>query len=161
MVRQTHVDAPRFQTAASDPPFTTVEEVRHHFSELAYDVITLGELQVRLLVHDVKETGRRATVGIVFLMAMTAILLGSVPVLLLGLGELLVQLAGWNRAGSYLLIAALAAIGAVVAGLYTVRKLKKAGASLNRSSSELQSNLAFVKSLFRKPDAPSNSTVAS
>ena len=74
MVRQTHVDPPRFQAAPSDPPFTTVEEVRHHFSELAYDVITLGELQVRLLVHDVKETGRRATVGLVFLMAMTAIL---------------------------------------------------------------------------------------
>ncbi len=66
MVRQTHVDPPRFQTVPSEPPFTTVEEVRPPF------------LGAGLRRHHARRTagppcwfttsrrrGRRATVGVV------------------------------------------------------------------------------------------------
>lgn len=158
MVSQTTVNGPRFSAPAPERPLTSVEEVRNHFSELAYDVITLGELQVKLLACDAKETAKLAIEELVILAATTAIILGSVPVLLMGSAELLVQLAGWNRAGSYLLVGGVSFLLAIGLTLFAIRKLKTTGAALARSQSELQSNLAFIKSLFRKPDMGSSTS---
>jgi hypothetical protein len=153
MVRETHMNN-RFATNGNGDSPTSVGDLKSYLLELAYDILTLVELQVRLLLLDLKEASARAAIGLVLLSAMLAVMLGSVPVLLMACGEVLVEWAGWSRAASYGLVAVTAMAVAVVVGYLTFKKLKKVTVILDRSNQELQSNLNFVKSLMKKRPAP-------
>lgn len=150
MVRQTAVNGTPPETPG-EPPFATVGDVGAHATGLVHDIITLIELQFKLLYIDVREVLSRATGGVVLLAALVAVLLGCVPVLLVATAELLVQKAGWGRPPAYFLVAGTAGAIAVVVGLMTVRRLRSVGAVLARSHAELLRNLEFAKSLASSP----------
>src|SRR5262245_35172 len=96
----------------------SVGQVTSHASGLAHDLITLVELQTRLLYYDVREAGRQSAFSGVLLVAMIALILSSIPVVLLGTAECLVQWAGWGRAASFLTVGGVTAVlGAVIAWL--------------------------------------------
>ena len=150
MVRQTPVNGAAPE-ASGEPPFASVGDVSSHATDLVYDVITLIELQFKLLYVDVREVLSRATGGVVLLAALVAVVLGCVPVLLVAMAELLVMHAGWGRPGAYFLIAGAAGLVAIAVGLVTVRRLRSVGAVLARSHAELLKNLEFAKSLASSP----------
>ncbi len=137
--------------AVEPPPGPTVGDVGSHATELAYDVITLVELQFKLLYVDVRDVVTRATGGVVLLAAMVALLLGCVPVMLAAVSELLVATLQWGRPLAYGLVAGMTAIGAIVVGLMTVRRVRLACSVLTRSHAELLKNLEFLKSLAATP----------
>ena len=135
-----------------DTEETTVSEVTSHFSGLAYDLITLAELQARLLFLDVREATQRSAVTLVCLVVMAVFTVSAVPVCLLGISELLVEYAGWHRAVAYLVVGGVFAAGAVAGGILAAKRLIRVSAVFSRSHQELQDNLEFVKRLVRGPE---------
>jgi hypothetical protein len=132
------------------PEMATVGQVTSHASGLAHDLITLVELQAKLLYYDVREVVRRSAFSAVCLAAMTALVLSAIPVVLLGTAELLVQYAEWGRAASYLTVGgATAFIGLIIAWV-SFQALRRVGTVLSRSYQEFQENLEFVKSLVKR-----------
>lgn len=147
MSSQAQVNGP--QTGA------TVDDVTTHISSLAYDLITLAELQAKLLYVDAKEAGSRSAASAVSLAAMLVLGLSSIPVLLFGLAELLVQYAHWDRGVALLVVAGVAAVIAGVAGFVCVQRLRAVLSVFSRSHQELYANLEFVKSLVEVQANPS------
>lgn len=131
----------------------TVGEVTSHFSGLAYDLITLTELQVRLTYLDLREAGQRSAVSFVCLLVMMVFTVSAIPVILLGASELLVEYAEWHRAGAYLFVGSIAAVGALAGGFVAAQRLKHVSTAFSRSHQELQENLEFVKRLVRGPES--------
>ncbi len=119
------------------------------FSELAHDVIELGELQAQLFAHDVKSTTQKTRTSLLLSVIGGCVLLGSMPALLFALAELFVEQFGWPRSASF---AAVACIGIVVsAGILTAawNRLSVGLSSMHRSREELSRNIAWVKSSLR------------
>lgn len=138
-------------------PSATVDDVTTHFSSLAYDLITLAELQTKLIYADVREAGARSAASAVSLAAMMVIGLGSVPVFLFGIAELLTNYTDWNRGIACLVVAGIAVVLAGIAGLLCVQRLRTVLAIFSRSHQELYANLEFVKSLVEVQANPSAS----
>jgi len=147
MSSQAQVNGP--QTGA------TVDDVTTHISSLAYDLITLAELQVKLLYVDAREAGSRSAASAVALVGMAVLGLGSIPVLLFGFAELLTQYAHWSRGVSCLVVAGVAVVIAGVAGFLCAQRLRTILAVFSRSHQELNANLEFVKSLVEVQANPS------
>jgi hypothetical protein len=125
----------------------TVSQVTTHASSLAYDLITLTELQVKLAYLDLREVGARSARSGVSLAAMVALLLSALPVVLLGLAALLVDKAGWSHAGACLLVGGIGVVVAIGVGFLCVKSLRRVTSVFSRTQQELQENLEFVKSL--------------
>ena len=127
------------------------------FSGLAHDVIELGELQAQLFVHDVKSTGQKTRTSLLLGVIGACVLLGSVPVLLLALGQLIAEQTGWPLSGGFA-IAAIVGIAASAAFLAVAWNRLSVGLnSMQRSRDELNRNIAWIKSSLRsqsssKPD---------
>ncbi|MHB0958539.1 MAG: phage holin family protein [Pirellulaceae bacterium] len=118
--------------------------LREDVSDLAHDVVTLGELQVQLLAEDVRAMMRSARRWAIVLVAACLLALGSLPIIVLGLAYLLAW-TGLDLALSMLIVAiAFLVLTAVVAAL-SVRRLKTAAEPLGRSWHELQKNVAWIK----------------
>jgi len=127
-----------------------VEEVTTNASGLAHDLITLVELQAKLAYFDVREAGRRSSASLVSLAAMVALLLGSIPIVLLGLAELLVQYAEWSRAASYLTVGGVTIFGGAIVAWLSISALRRVTTVFSHSYQEFQENLEFVKSLVKR-----------
>jgi hypothetical protein len=124
------------------------------FSGLAHDVIELGELQAQLFALDVKHTTQNTRTSLVLVVFGVCMLLGSVPVALFALAELLHEQLEWSAAASFgvatligLILSAVILTAAWLsfsAGLVTMR----------RSRDELSRNIAWVKSSLRSRSQP-------
>jgi len=114
---------------------------------LGADLIHLAELQLELFSVDAKDAGRRAYAPGLLTILGTAFLMGSCPLALLGLSWWLTEHTTLSLAASSLTIAG---VGLVVAGiLFFVawKGFKSSVALLNRSRTELHSNLEWIKKL--------------
>ena len=82
---------------------TRVEQpnVATSFSELTHDAIELAELQAQLLALDLKETSESTKVSLTLGVVGTCLLLGSIPVALIALAELLIEQLDWSRAAGF------------------------------------------------------------
>lgn len=129
----------------------TVGDVTSHMSGLAYDLITLTELQARLLFLDVREATRRSAITVVILTVMAVFTVSAVPVCLLGIAELIIESAGWQRGSALLTVGGMGALGALVGAALAAKRLVKISAVFARSHQEFQENLEFVKRLVRQP----------
>ena len=71
---------------------------------LLHDLITLAELQTQLVAVDLKEGTGRSIVPIVLIVGAVLLTLGTMPVILLGIGWALVNLAGFSEGAAFLLV---------------------------------------------------------
>lgn len=142
MAYQTEMSGSNGRTAA---PRAVVE----NFGEFMHDVVTLGELQAKLFVADMRDfksgaVAPMALMGVAFVLA-----LGCAPVLLMGLAWLLVDLELLQRGWAFLV--------AALAGLLLTATLGATGwfwfrrhlAVLNRSQIELERNITWIKSVLK------------
>ncbi len=159
MSGQTTMNPPAANGAAK--PATTVEAVTSHASSLAHDLITLAELQVKLLFIDFREAVSRSAASAVAMAAMLALILSALSVFLLGIAEILVEYANWHRSWSLLAVGGVGALIAVVFGWICFKRLQKVATVLSRSHQELQANLEFVKSLVESQIIPPNTPSSS
>jgi hypothetical protein len=128
-----------------DSPLT--EGVLGNLAEFASDCTTLAELQAKLALLDLKESAGKAAVPVIGLALGAALALASLPVLLLGLGELIVAFGGLGRHWAYLIVAGVAlATGGLLAWLLGTR-FGPALESFGRSREELTRNVSWVKTV--------------
>jgi len=128
-------------------------DVATSFSELAHDVIELGELQAQLFALDVKSTVKKTSSSVLLNIIGVCVLLGSVPVILFALGYLIAELLDWPVSAG-LGIAAVVGI-AISAGILLLawNRLSAGLNSMQRSSEELRRNIAWIKSTLKSREA--------
>jgi hypothetical protein len=127
--------------------------LRGNVGDFVHDVITLTELQGRLLLVDLREARTRAVRPLAFGVVAVVLLLASFPVALLGLAAVLdaAGLATWAA----LLIAALIGIGVSgVLGWLAWRTIRTTVAVFKRSGDEFSQNLARIKGVLRSGQRP-------
>lgn len=118
-------------------------------SGLTHDVIELAELQAQLFALDVRETSQGTRTALVLLIVGLCTLMGSIPIALTALAELLIMKLDWSSAASYGMATL---VGIVIASaLLAVAwvRLRSGVVTLKRSRDELSRNLAWVKSNLR------------
>ena len=144
MYRQTSMNGSHEKGRQNGPRASTTEFVGNAM-DLLHDVTELVELQVKLLATDLNATARRSTIHIAVLVLGASCLLGVMPVLLMGVAELLVDSLAFSRAVSLLCSATLgmAAAGPII--FVGLRGLRNGLAELKNSNEELARNLKWVK----------------
>ena len=123
------------------------ESMIGNIAEFGNDLATLGELQAKLAVIDLKETVGRALVPAILAVSALLLVLGSLPVLLLGVAWLLITKAGMNEGWAMLATAGVALILAGILAFLAIPALRRSFASLDRSREELARNVAWIKTV--------------
>jgi hypothetical protein len=123
------------------------------FSGLAHDVIELSELQAQLFAHDVKSTAQKTRTSLVLSVVGLCVLLGTIPILLMALGEFIAELTDWPLSAG-LAIAAVIGIVASACLLAAARNRLSAGLnSMQQSRDELSRNIEWIKASLRSQPA--------
>ncbi len=126
-------------------PFT--EGVMGNLAEFGRDTLELGELQTKLISHDLNDCVRRSTVFIVLAAIGALILIGLVPVALAGVGLLIAQTLQWSLWASLLITAGSALVVSGILALIALRGIQHSLESFERSREELTRNLAWLKTV--------------
>lgn len=116
-------------------------------AELGNDVATLAELQAQLAALDFKESAELAVLPLGVVAAGLAVLLGSIPVLLLGVATLLESWLKMNGGWAMVLVAAVVMLLAGAAVVVAGRKLPRCFQSFRRSREELFRNLFWIRTV--------------
>lgn len=111
----------------------------------ALDVLTLTELQSRLLVADLRECNRRALVpGLVVLCGLT-LGLACIPLALVTVALGLVQYLETSQFTAFLIVVVVGAVGSALLCMVGWTKVRRRTAVLGRSRDELVRNLRWIK----------------
>ena len=130
--------------------------LRSNVGDFVHDILTLSELQGRLLLVDAQQARDRAIRPAVLGAVAAVLLLASFPVALFGVAELL-TLAGLPTWAALLISAG---IGIVVSGLLgwlAWRAIRSTFQVFDRSREEFSQNLTWIKSALRSGTRPSRS----
>jgi uncharacterized membrane protein YqjE len=128
-------------------PLGAAESVVGNIAELGNDVATLAELQLRLAALDFRESLARAAWPLALGAVGLALGLGSLPVALIGLAELLAAGLAIGRGWSLLIVALAALVLASAAATIAALRLGPSFASFRRSREELERNLAWIRTV--------------
>jgi len=116
-------------------------------TDFGNDVTTLIELQAKLTALDLKESKDHLIFPLSLAVVAVVVVLGAVPVALLGVADLLATALnvapGWSR----LLIAGLTLAVAGVIGFLSVKEIGRSLEPLRRSREELARNLAWLRTV--------------
>jgi amino acid transporter len=124
-----------------------VEGVFGNIAGFAGDVANLAELQAKLASHDLKDSISRATIPTGIMIVGGILALGAIPVLLIGVGELLGPILGLSHGGAMIAVAVLAIVLAAIMCVLALPAIKRSFASFQRSREELVRNLAWIKTV--------------
>jgi Putative Actinobacterial Holin-X, holin superfamily III len=116
-------------------------------AEFVDDLASLAELQAKLAALDFRDARRKSAIPVVLTVAGFALMVGSVPVALLGAGGLLASALKIHQGWAMLLTAGAAtALGGLVAVLGG-RRVSHSFDSFRRSRKQLTLNLSWVRSV--------------
>lgn len=135
----------------------STKNVVSNATDVLRDIAEMAELQVRLFATDLKTTARQSAIHIAVLLLGASCLLGVMPVLLMGIAELLAAKFELSRSLSLL---GSAAGGLVVAGIVICigcLGLRRGLTQLSGSNEELARNLAWIKKTLRRNETPKSS----
>ncbi len=121
-------------------------------SGFAHDLVTLGELQVRLLAVDCQDASRRAGLGIVGLGIGALAALGAVPLVFVTFAVALVELGGWSQTAAFALATVSGLVLGAIAMFFGWRRLLRAGTTFGRSKAEFVQSMKWVKESLRPGD---------
>jgi len=119
------------------------------------DIITLVELQLRLLAVDLRDGSKAAGIGVGALAIGILAALGSMPLVFVTISAALIEFAGW----SYTLSLGVSALFGLLAGAgaawFGWKRLLAAGETFGRSKAEAVETLKWIKESLRsfEPDA--------
>jgi hypothetical protein len=120
-------------------------------ANLAHDFVALGELQAKLLMLDLKEGSQQAINYGMLALGAAALLLGTIPVLLLAIGTLFAQWTELPLAVGWLIISAVAIVLGAVCVWVGLSHIREATKVLQRSRDELRENVDWIKRVIRQP----------
>lgn len=116
-------------------------------ASFGHDVLTLAELQAKLAAVDLKEAAGHAAIPFAVIAVGATLALGSIPVALMGLAEMLDGATHLGPGASRLITAAGALVIGVIALAIAASRLGAAFRSLERTREELSRNLAWIKTV--------------
>jgi uncharacterized membrane protein YqjE len=122
--------------------------------DLACDVISLAELQAKLLMVDLREGKSRLMSAAVLLGIGPVLTLAALPVMLLGLTGWMSRQWNWDSSLTQL------ALGLIVLGAGALvawtgwRAMQRSFETLGRSMTELEENVRWVKAALKSGDRP-------
>jgi len=119
------------------------------FSELTHDVIELAELQAQLFSLDVKETTKTTRTSLLLAVVAGCVLLGTIPVALIALAELLIEQLDWSQAAAYGVATLVGLLISVGIGAVAWSRFRTGIVTMHRSREELSRNVAWIKSSLR------------
>ncbi|MBA3314216.1 MAG: phage holin family protein [Planctomycetota bacterium] len=126
------------------------EGVRNGVSGLVHDVLTLAELQFKLLGVDAKAASGRAIMPTALIGAAAVFAASALPLLLLALAQLLRDQADWPPALATLTAVVVGLVVAGVLGFLGYRGLRHCLDPLARSRDELNRNITWLKSTLKR-----------
>lgn len=128
---------------AEAPPKALARSV----GQFGSDAMTLVELQLQLVWEDLRDFSRQAGLGLAAMVFGAACALGGLPVVVFGIGEMLIYFFGWERWATLLALGCTSLF--VSAGLiyFGVKKIFLNLATFERSKSELVRNLEWLRNL--------------
>ncbi len=118
-----------------------------NIAEFGNDVATLAELQAQLAVHDAKDCIGRATIPLAVVGAGVVLAIGSIPVVLIGLADLIASSTHLSAGATQLIVGLVFLIGAGVAALLALRASLRSLESFRRSNEELTRNLSWIRTV--------------
>lgn len=116
-------------------------------SEFGNDVATLAELQVKLAELDAKEAAERALLPLGVTLAGLAVLVSSLPVILLGVAALLAAALHIAQGWAMLIVGGAALAAAAVAVAVAGQRLGRSFETFRRSGDELARNIAWIRTV--------------
>lgn len=124
--------------------------VGENVANLAYDLVSLSELQAKLLFLDLQEGSAKAATPTALLAGGICMVLGSLPVVLLGLGGVLATWTSLSTPIAWLIVAGVALLTGIIAIRLAVIQLKQASLILTRSRSELNETIVWIKKVIQQ-----------
>jgi hypothetical protein len=118
-----------------------------NLAEFGNDVATLAELQAQLAVHDAKDCVGRATIPLIVVGAGAALGLASLPVILLGLADLIARGTGFSAGLVQFIVGLVALAGAGVAAYLALKASLRSLESFRRSHEELSRNISWIRTV--------------
>jgi hypothetical protein len=116
------------------------------------DILKLGDLQLRLLLLDIHSAGKGLRTGLTLAIVSATILLGTFPVILLGIAVALRAQFGLRDEIALLLVGAMGVMLGLILLAIAARKLISASTPMKRSQQEFSANLRWIRSvLYREP----------
>jgi MFS family permease len=124
--------------------------------ELGANVLSLAELQAKLGWEDLKTASRQAARGLALAVVAGGCALGGIPVVLLGLAELLAETFGWRHSVALFTFGVLTLIVSIIVAVVGARMIFRNFAVFRRSRDELIKNLEWLKQVSRQAAASWN-----
>ena len=118
--------------------------------ELTHDIVSLAELQLELFRVDFREGLRRILIPVVLLLFAGIVAVGTVPIALMLVAELLVQTAGLSRAAAFSIAAMSGVIVAVTIGVVGWSYLRGVVRVFERSREELTRSMTWIKHALKR-----------
>lgn len=119
--------------------------------ELTHDIVSLAELQFELFKNDCREGLKRVLVPVALLLGAGIVAVGTVPIALVLIAELLVQAAGLSRAAALLIAALIGFIATVAMGVVGWSYIRRVVRMFERSREELTHNMTWIQHLLKRP----------
>ena len=124
-------------------PLTLVGNI----ADFGNDIATLAELQSKLALLDAKEAASRATWHVIALGVGLVVAIGSVPVALIGLADLIASSAKLSAGTARLIVGLVALSLALGVGYLGTRGTLASLDSFRRSREELTRNLSWIRTV--------------
>ena len=121
--------------------------------ELTNDIVSLAELQFELFRIDCREGIKRMLIPGALLLFAGIVAVGTVPIALMLIAELLTQAAGLSRAAAFSIAALSGVIVALAMGVVGWSCLRGVVRVCERSREELARNIAWIKRALKRPAA--------
>ena len=128
-------------------PPSAYSAVQSNVLSLIQDGARLLDLQMQLLTVDVREFWSRAKWGIGVLVVAGVLILATLPVLLLGIAYAIHTTWELSLAMSMAISGGAGLVLGIIALIWSVRKLTRAGERFQRSQIELSENLSWFRSM--------------
>lgn len=137
-------------TAGNGAPRSPTRAVAHNLAELAHDAIELAELQVQLLRCDLRQCLASLVVPAVVLLGAAVVLLSCVPLALVCIALFLAEGTVLTLPQAFLLTLGGALVLGGIAALGAAWFLRRGFHVLQRSMTEFQQNVQWIKRMFQR-----------
>jgi hypothetical protein len=142
------------QTTLNGLRFRHAEGILTNLGDLGGDFATMAELQLKLTMVDAKESLERAKLPTVGLVVAAAVIMASLPVLLIGLAFVLASALAISQGASLLIIGVIVAALAAVLGWFALVAFLKSFESFRRSREEFSRNVNWIRTVLAQSTRP-------
>ena len=119
--------------------------------DVTHDILSLAELQFEIFRSECREGLKGMFVPVALLLGAATVAVGTVPIALIFLAELLTQVAGLSRAAAFSIAVLGGFSAAAVMGVVGWSYMRGVARIFTRSREELTRNMTWIKQALKRP----------